>query len=84
MEAHGESIQMRVDLDLCAVLRGRCDHSGGALELQPGATVGTVAKKIGLPSETRWIAILNGAIATADSALSEGDHLYIFAPVSGG
>ncbi|HZK48421.1 MAG TPA: MoaD/ThiS family protein [Thermoleophilia bacterium] len=80
---------MQVTIDVCAVLRGCCradgrGFEGGPTEIAENDTLGDVLGRLSLPEQLKWIACVNGRPSPPDTSLSEGDHLYVFLPVSGG
>jgi molybdopterin converting factor small subunit len=55
------------------------------LDLAPGATVKTVVDTLGISlREDAILLVVNGRIAAADSALSEGDEVRLIPAMSGG
>jgi sulfur carrier protein ThiS len=54
------------------------------VELEPGATVGTLLARLGLGPEEVWLIRHNRQRATVDQTLADGDALELFAVVGGG
>lgn len=75
---------MRVNVSLCAVLRGCTGSLDGDLEIAEDASLAQAIARLDLPAGLEWIACVNGRPAPAETALAEGDSLYVFLPVSGG
>lgn len=75
---------MRVRMSLCAVLRDQPGGCEGDLEVAEGATVVDVAREMGLSADLPLIAVVNGRHAPAATALTDGDRVYLFLPLSGG
>ena len=78
---------MRVTVELCAVLRDRCDATRtakGDIELPDRALLGDAVDALGIPAGLEWIACVNGRPLPRDTPLAEGDRLYVFLPLSGG
>jgi len=58
----------------------------GVLEVPPGATVGEVLTRLGVPADRQadLPVFRNGRPAAHDTPLAEGDTLVAFAPMYGG
>jgi len=58
----------------------------GTLTVPEACTVRTVLGTLGIPDnvQTDLVMFCNGRPATPDTKLHEGDHLVLFAPMSGG
>lgn len=79
---------MHIDVALFAHLSefqpdGRGGRGARAFDLAEGTTIGDVIEMLRLPDEPR-VLFVNGARATEDGVLAEGDRLAIFPPVAGG
>ncbi len=77
---------MRVHVKVFAGLR-RFAPGGKSpfdLELEPGATVGDLLKRLGIPEDKPKILLVNGRHASLDRELSHGDEVSLFPPVAGG
>jgi sulfur carrier protein ThiS len=59
---------------------------GGALEVSPGATVGDVLARLGVPParQAKLVLFRNGRPAHPDTAMEDGDTLVVLAPMTGG
>ena len=57
---------------------------GLSMELHGPATVGDMAERIGLPLSQIKITMLNGAHASLDNPLADGDRVAYFPAVGGG
>lgn len=82
---------MKVSISLCAVLGdayapGGHRSAGGdvEIELRDNTTLHAAIDALELPPEMGWIACVNGKPSPPDTPLVEGDHLYVFLPLSGG
>lgn len=80
---------MRVEARLFATLRDvlpPATRASGvtALELPEGATVADLARALGIPPGTSWIALVNGTEATPQHRLQAGDVVTLFPPLAGG
>jgi sulfur carrier protein ThiS len=75
---------VRVNVSLCAVLRGHARSREGDAEVVDDATLADAITGLDLPSGLPWIACINGRPAPRETPLAEGDRLYVFLPVSGG
>ena len=74
---------MRVTVKLFATLReGR--FTTDTLELQPGATVESVIRRLNISPNEAALLLLNSRHANLSTELSDGDTLAIFPPVGGG
>ena len=54
------------------------------VEAEPGDTIGAVLARLGLGPEEIWIIRHNSQRAGTSQPLADGDHLELFAVVSGG
>lgn len=74
---------MTVDVKTFATLRS---HHPSVLNysIEPGATVGSVMSKLGIPQEMVTIIFLNNIHADFDTILKDGDSLGLFPPIGGG
>ena len=54
------------------------------LTLPPGASVREAIALAGVPEEEVWLTAVNGARASLERPLAEGDEVLVFAPVGGG
>lgn len=80
---------MRVSVSLCAVLRDfreadECRSTSLEVEVDDDATLDDAIRTLRLPPGVESVACVNGRPAPGATPLAEGDHLYIFNPVSGG
>jgi len=74
---------MKITVKLFATLRtGRFDQR--VLDIDSGADVDFLLKKIDLGREDVTIIFINGIHGTYDSKISEGDSIALFPPVGGG
>ncbi len=55
-----------------------------SLEVEEGATVGTLLRKMGIPIDAPKIVFLNGRHAGNDQPLTAGDRVAVFPPIAGG
>lgn len=74
---------MKIELKTFATLRS-LHPSVPELEVEPGSTVGSVLKNLGIPREKVTIIFINNIHGTLDSPLEEGDSLGLFPPIGGG
>ena len=77
---------MRVHVKVFAGLRNFAPEGKSPfdLDLEPGATVGDLLERLGIPQEKPKILLVNGRHASLDRELSEGDEVSLFPPVAGG
>ena len=79
---------MRVEIRLFATLAAFLppDSRAGAavLDLPEGSTVAEVPRRLGIPPDMPWVALVNGDDAPGDRALASGDRLALFPPLAGG
>jgi|UniRef100_A0A7C4AQ30 molybdopterin synthase sulfur carrier subunit len=54
------------------------------VELEEGATVGTLLHKLGIPIDAPKIVFVNGRHAGNDHALAPNDRVAVFPPIAGG
>jgi len=54
------------------------------LELEPGATVGGLLKKIDFPPDLEKMVLVNGHRSNEATRLADGDEVFIFSPAAGG
>jgi molybdopterin synthase sulfur carrier subunit len=54
------------------------------LDLGPGATVGQLLEKLGIPADFEKRVLVNGRHAEPSTPLSEGDDVFIYPPAAGG
>jgi molybdopterin synthase sulfur carrier subunit len=54
------------------------------LNLGPGATVGQLLEKLGIPADFEKRVLVNGRHAEPSTPLSEGDDVFIYPPAAGG
>ncbi len=77
-----------VRVKLFATLRQRFPRLGVGeamvVELPDGATVGELARQLGLPAEQVKIVFVNNVARGEEHVLADGDELGIFPPVGGG
>ncbi|MDP6665806.1 MAG: MoaD/ThiS family protein [Dehalococcoidia bacterium] len=60
---------------------------GGKLatvDLPDGATVRDAMKALGASEKSQWNAAIDGVLVYADTVLSDGDRILVFAPIQGG
>ena len=74
-----------VRVTLYATLR---QHLGGeasaAVEIEPGATVGEVLGRLGVPVEQARLIFVDARAAALDRPLQGGEHLAVFPAIAGG
>ena len=56
----------------------------GDLEILEGTTIGSVLKKLNVPSESRNVIFVNGRHRSLTDRLQPGDTLVFFPPLEGG
>lgn len=54
------------------------------LEVEEGATVGELLKKLEIPEELTRLVFLNGLHSDPKTSLKEGDEVSVFPPLAGG
>jgi molybdopterin synthase sulfur carrier subunit len=54
------------------------------LEIPTDVTVAWVVQRLGIPDNVPLVAMVNSAVCALDCALSDGDTLSLFPPVTGG
>jgi molybdopterin converting factor small subunit len=59
-------------------------YPDGKVTIEDGATVRTLAEKLGLPMKLVRIIGINGTQVDLDAALTDGDDVFIFPPALGG
>ncbi|WP_029895939.1 MoaD/ThiS family protein [Desulfohalovibrio reitneri] len=74
---------MRIDITCFATLKKYEPKAPVGYETEAG-TIGQLAGELGLPPEELKIIFINGAKASLDSELSEGDRVGLFPAVGGG
>ena len=76
---------MRVEVELFGELRS-LSKNGSKFELviEKGATIGELLSEIGVRDEDSWSAAINGQVAYADTALTDGSKVIVFPPIQGG
>jgi molybdopterin converting factor small subunit len=57
---------------------------GNKIQVEDGATVGSLAKELGLPEKYVRIVTVNGKQVGLDNPLSDGDVIFFFPPAIGG
>lgn len=55
-----------------------------ALSLEPGATVGTVLRSLGIPDSEVWRVAVSGVLVGDAHELREDDRVVVMPPVGGG
>ena len=75
---------MPIDLRCFATLAPLMPANAGAFPLVPGETVLELTKRLGIPLEEIKLVFVNGAAASLDTVLADGDRVGIFPPVGGG
>ncbi len=58
--------------------------TGGTLRVPDDSTVGSVLKKLQVPSDFMVVTMINGRHGTLDQRLEPGDKLVFFPPLEGG
>jgi molybdopterin converting factor small subunit len=77
---------MRVDVRLFSVLRRYAPEGAevATLELEPGATVGRLLERLGVPEGVERVVLVNGHHGSPETPLADGDVVTLFPPVAGG
>jgi molybdopterin converting factor small subunit len=78
---------MRINIKLMGALRNQLSNTQGSaeVEIESGATVDSVLKKLELPAGRVHLVMVNGTMEHDRARpLSEGDDLTLFPPVAGG
>jgi HAD superfamily hydrolase (TIGR01509 family) len=79
-------VSMQVRLHACPTLArhlpGRATEQ--TLTLPAGASLREAIALAGIPEDEVWLAAINGARASLERALAEGDEVLVFAPIGGG
>jgi molybdopterin converting factor small subunit len=79
---------MRIQVKLFATMRryqpGLQRGKALPLEVPTEATVAWVVQRLGIPENVPLVAMVNSTVCTLDCALSDGDTLSLFPPVTGG
>ena len=79
---------MKIEINLYASLAPYSPVGEGRgpriLEVEPGATIWEILKRLGVPLESVKIIFLNGVHAEGGEVLKEGDRIGVFPPVAGG
>lgn len=77
-------IQARLFATFVAYLPLEGDGQNVTLEVPDGSTVHEVVRRLGIPDEMPWIALVNGQDADPGLSLADGDSLSLFPPLAGG
>ena len=78
---------MRIEVELIAHIQRFAPEEGKNvfdMELDEGATVGTVAAKLGIPETEARLSLVNGRHCQDDRELNDGDTVVLLTPVEGG
>ncbi len=80
---------MQVDVEVFGTKRGKHPEDDGrgkgSFDLTYGATIEQAFQQLNIPTEMRYIIMVNGKQQTERSTpLSEGDQLTVLPPVTGG
>lgn len=75
---------MPIDLRCFATLAPLMPANAGALPIAPGETALELVRRLGIPLEEIKLVFVNGAAASLDTVLADGDRVGIFPPVGGG
>lgn len=77
-------VTVRLSTTLRAYVEGYSPSTGLEMELEPGVTVGDLAKKLRLPLNEIKIMMVNGRHAALEDTVSDGDRIGFFPAVGGG
>ena len=75
---------MKIELKLFATLDQYRPQDADAHPVEPGASAGDVADRLGIPREEIKLCFVNGVHAPLDVVLADGDRLGLFPAVGGG
>ncbi len=78
---------MRINIKLMGALRNQLSNTKGSTEvdIESGATVDSVLKKLELPAGRVHLVMVNGTMEhDRGRLLADGDELTLFPPVAGG
>ena len=77
---------MNVSVELFAFLEKYYPDRNGSnmVVLTSGATVATLIKKLGIPSNLRLLILVNGQQSDKGTTLQDNDEVFIFLPAEGG
>jgi len=75
---------MRVHVTLHGGLRQIAGRREADLDLALASSVSAAVEALGLPLDAVGLAVVNGEVASLETALSDGDELDVFSPVAGG
>jgi len=77
-------IQLKLFAGLRARLPGSAERHLAELEIEAGATVLDVLRRLEVPPEQGKLILINGRHGELNSRLAPGDLLAVFPPVGGG
>ena len=77
-------VHVNLYASLAANLPANSEGSACTLEVDDGATVGTLLRVLGIEADFPKILFLNGVHADLDTVVSEGDRVAVFPPIAGG
>ena len=77
-------VEVRLFAHLATYLPAGANGDGATLDVPPGATVGDLIARLGIPDDGSDLAVVNGLDAERDHVLVEGDVLTMFPPLAGG
>ncbi len=77
---------MKIEVELIAFIQKYAPDGKSVfdMDLENGATVSTVVKKLAIPDTEPRISLINGGHTTDDTELHDGDTLVLLTPVEGG
>lgn len=75
---------MPIEVHCFATLARFSPADAATFAIDPGETAGSVIFRLGIPAEEIKLLFVNGAQASADTVLRDGDRLGVFPAVGGG
>jgi sulfur carrier protein ThiS len=78
------TIEVRLFANLARYLPPGARGDGARLDIQDGATVADVLRRLAIPADLPGLLLVNGVEAPPDRRLRPGDILIIVPPLAGG
>jgi molybdopterin converting factor small subunit len=77
-------LEVRLFATLSAYLPPASQGGVATVDIPPGSTLEELTRRLGIPPDASWIALVNDEEATAGRALAAGDVVTLFPPLAGG